>query len=442
MRALNSMTEGSNIGKTIGITIFEKQLLRTYLLSDPSFLKELSKFNSVSIFTSRNLQPIIISALNDYRLFNIRIVTFDYYRDSLVSRLVGGLLRWIEPEKTTLAKAHQETRVPSRIFRLFLYYGFRNRPFFKRFLRLLFRVTFNKNRAKKFIDSAIDSSDLAFDSIFVTSLTNYWEDLPIALLFKSQSKIIGTVRSWDNLLAHGALRFWPDVFISHSSFMTETAMKNQAIPSDSIRPLSAPTYQEKFLKHLRLRGKSARIIGYACMGLEVNPDDYNFVNWLIKLWESEKLTVSLVIFQHPSFPINLGLIANKYIEVKTYSFESVSLQNYYSTLASFGLVIGGGTTALLDSAVCGVPVTAIGFEVVNQEYWNSGLRYIDTHPHTREFFTRLGIRVLKNKDELIKAITGRLEITPIDLDRVEEFSGSLKHQTFEGIINELTFQAP
>jgi hypothetical protein len=263
------------------------------------------------------------------------------------------------------------------------------------------------------------------DLLFVTSLTNSWEDIPIAMHFKmNKARIIGTVRSWDNLTNHGYLKLVPDIFLSHSENMLRYALKFQNISSENIYLAVTPVYQELFKPAKSSNSLKIAKISYMCMGLSTNPDDENFVKWLINEWRLLPNRFHLTILQHPKFILNLDQTNLKdNIIIQIFKYENSNLMDYYEFISQQNLVLCGGTTAALDAAFIGIPVATIGFEIVRQTYSSSGLRYFDTKPHTKDFFDKCNVLTLGSKSDLMRCLEKYNEIQTINTDLVSEFTG-------------------
>ena len=66
------------------ITLFEKQLVRSYLFSDQgSFMKEISEYYRINIITSKNLKKQIDVSLIEFGLNTFALsTTFENYQDN------------------------------------------------------------------------------------------------------------------------------------------------------------------------------------------------------------------------------------------------------------------------------------------------------------------------------------------------------------------------
>ena len=160
------------------------------------------------------------------------------------------------------------------------------------------------------------------------------------------------------------------------------------------------------------------------MGTVVNPDDRNFVEWLVNIWKEMPAHYDLFIVQHPSFQMHdleISLVNN--IKLLTFPYHETSLTEYYSHLCKMDLVLGGGTTGLLDASFLGIPVVAIGFEIKAQNYWQSALRYFDYYSWTADFFSDSKITVAKSRENLLSIITNYKDTKPLDKEIVTKYTG-------------------
>jgi hypothetical protein len=412
------------------MTLFEKQLVRSYLLSDQgSFIKEISEYYRINIITSKNLKKQIDVSLIEFGLNSFTSsTTFEHYQENFFAKLISSIFRYGNKSPVTIQFINFQKSLGSSFFRTILryciYLSIANLFFLKTFLRYLYYVIVRTSSTNNcfYPKVTLDDSDV----LFVTSLTPLrGEDIPIAVFFKKQKvPIIASVRSWDNLLTNGAIHFLPDLFLCHSEYMLNGAIAQQRLKADKVLMAVAPSYQNRFLQNLpNVEGKTIKF-SYMCQGTVVNPDDKNFVEWLVNIWKVMPANYNLFIVQHPSFPMHdleINLVSN--IKLLTFPYHETSLTDYYSHLSKMNLVLGGGTTGLLDASFLGIPVVAIGFEIQAQNYWQSALRYFDYFPWTADFFSDSKIIVAKSKENLLSLIVNYKNTKPLDKKIVTKYTG-------------------
>ena len=397
--------------KLFGITIFEEQLLRVFLLSDNyQLIRNLLNLGNVIVFTRIDLKEKVETILKAKGFESVLVLVFKETQETITMRMLSFILKWIEPSTANLRSLYRE-RNSSRItlvgliLRKYIYTRLSNINVLKNCIRFLYTSVTRKS----YLITSFPEIPPELDLLFVTSITNVESDLQLAIFYKKQhTPIIATTRSWDNLVSKGILRFSPDIFLSHSKFMSETAIKNHRLRPKSVRTVVTPCYQKQFRpvdtenqnKHLR--------ISYGCIGPFLNPDELNFINLLCRI--SQTTDICLTIIQHPKFQHNLSNIDLGNTEVKTFDYLTSTLNDYYSFLAAQNFIIASGTTLALDSLFSGTPILALEFEVKVQDFWSSHLRSYDYLPHTKKLFDNHQIPRIKNEAELIQYLIGEKQI--------------------------------
>ncbi len=425
--------------KRLYFTLFEGQLTRSYLSSDDgNLMKAICKKFDVVIITNRQLYDLIRLEIKRCRLDQfITIQIVPMYEDSWLTRVTGSFLRWSDSSPTTTLKIHWnlgDTAFPKifLLLRILLNLLFSKSKSVAQFMRKLYIKSFRLSTIRTVLNLLeVETQDL----LFISSLTNYWEDCVIGASFRSNgNKIIATVRSWDNLVSHGRLRLVPDIFISHSSFMRNCAENIQFFSPEKIVDGVTPTYQSIFLPVQRSKASPVRHIIYASMGLTTNPDDLNFCLLLIQLSQTLTNEVYLTILEHPKFPLGIDLTSLPHnVEIMSFPYESSNIRDYYQMLLDSDLIICGGTTAALDGCFVGAKVALIAFEVEAQSYWQSALRYFDTRLHTKTFFELSSLPVISNEKELMIFLQTEIPIERCNEAAVEYFTGD-KTKLFANVL--------
>ena len=421
------LTKSKNL---LYITLFEEQLIRTYLLSDHGILlKKLSSKYQLIIITNSKYRNFIEENLTNYR-FNpvVKIIEFNNYQYNWLSKFCQSILHFISPSRATFLTIKIQYEIEKKTSRLYLrymlYYIFSRFRFVKNFIRLVYKLSLTSSGVERSLSEPVNI--FSHSLLFITSLSPLrGEDVPIAAyLGKRGVKTVGTVRSWDNLVSNGCLTFIPDKFLSHSEYMVNAAIEFQGISKHKIISFVTPSYQAVFCPQGNKRVIKKINIAYMCMGLTVNPDDYNFVKWLINTWGIFPINFELTIVQHPQFVMK-GLEHNlpKNVKFKVFKFSETSLYEYYNFLNSMELIVAGGTTGILDASYLNLRVIAVGFETIKQNYWRSGMRYFDYYPHTADFFESVNIPIAKSKKELIDNIRNYNKIKSLDRNSIIQFTG-------------------
>jgi hypothetical protein len=393
------------------------------LLSDNyKLIRNLLNIGNIVVFTRIDLKEKVETILKVNGFESVLVFAFKDTQETITMRMLSFILKWIEPSTANLRSLYRE-RNSSRItlvgliLRKYIYTRLSNISALKNFIRFLYTSVTRKS----FLIISFSEIPPKLDLLFVTSITNVESDLRLAIFYKKHhTPIIATARSWDNLVSKGILRFSPDIFLSHSKFMSETAVKNHRLHSKSVRTVVTPCYQKLFEPVNTERQNKCLQISYGCIGPFLNPDEVNFINLLCKI--SQKTDICLTIIQHPKFQHDLSNIDLGNIEIKTFDYLTSTLNDYYSFLATQNFIIASGTTLTLDALFSGTPILGLEFEVKVQDFWSSHLRSYDYLPHTKKLFENHQIPRIKNEAELIQYMTGEKQI---DLDQY--FNFDLEH---------------
>jgi hypothetical protein len=383
----------------IGIAIFERQLIRSLLQSDDGQILKLlaSTKRRLIIFTNSENASLIDRSVKAAKVGNFEIVEFCPPSLGLLPRILQFFLRWVEPSTGTQRMAHREFS-EGRIsgfglgIRLLLWYFFGKSIRFKCFLRTVFNwlyPMFNPERSRAYLP------DLQL--LILTSITNLEDEIHLGFMYRKLGCfVVGSTRSWDNLTTKGVFPFEPDLFLANSQYIFDCAVKSQGFNPSRIVLLPSSYYRSDLLPTFPT--KTSQKVAYACMGPALNKDEVNLIFSLNKL--SHNLGISITIIQHPQFKHELSEADYPWLKFISFNYNETNLGNFYRGLSSYSLVIGSGTSLLLDAAFVGVPVAATRFEIEEQPYWTSHLRNFDKLPHTREFFKSSDIRKLNSLKEL------------------------------------------
>jgi hypothetical protein len=390
-----------------GISLFEEQIVRALLLSDNfSLLKQLTSQFRVVVFTNHKIGNFLDAKINELRIDRVDIVKLNDIKESFTVKVLSFCLRWSDPSLATMKNLHRE-KLGKRIsllgflFRKFFFICFRNSVVFKKMFRQLLLLSYNLDNIKESSAEPLPKLDV----FLATALTNPESDLPLSIYFKKQSiPVIATLRSWDNLVTKGTLRFQPNILLSHSRYMTDLAVRVHGIIPSSIVQSVTPAYQKQFLpKNHSAKGVRLKFT-YGCIGPMLNPDEINFISWLAEI--SNEIDSTITILQHPKFAHNLNGINSGKLFFKTFDYLSSTLQDYYKFIAEQNFVIASGTSFALDALLVKTPLIGLAFEIIEQEHWLSHLRGYDTIPHSKFLFDKMSIKKVYSKLELIELLKG------------------------------------
>jgi len=398
----------------LGITLFEEQLIRVYLLSDEfSLLKVLGKNRRIVIFTQVELQVKLKTLLKERFLDEIEVVAFSASMESKSQKMISFFANWVDPSVGAIRKLNREyigMRIgrTGYLVRILVRYLFSSNKRIKKLIRFLY---LRLSSAQK-IGNSFSIIPPRLDLLLVMSLTNTESDLPLAVFYKKNgTPVIATVRSWDNVVTKGILKFTPDVFLSHSNFMSDSVIRVHGFESEIVKTWVTPGYQSKYLVNSDKNHSKLLNVTYACIGPVLNPDEINFITWIQKL--SVNYGFNLSVLQHPKFQHLLPEGESKNYKVICFNYLDSTLKEYYSFLSCQDVVILSGTTVALDALFSGTKILALGFEIETQNFWESHLRSFDYLPHTKWLFENLPITKLRDKQHLISFLSNSFELRPI-----------------------------
>jgi hypothetical protein len=424
--------------KVLGITLFEDPLVRSYILADEfNLIRKLSSSHDIVIFTTSVIKDYLVKKVPSDLEKKIIFTIPPLYLESSIIKLLGFLLRYSENSlgNKRLRYINFERDIYGILglwLRNFVNIVCASKPKLIRFFRFLYSKACAKKAMKDFI------KPFNLDLLFITSLTNWIEDIQIACAAHSlKIKIIGTPRSWDNLVSHGSLRFTPDLFLAHSNYMKLCAIKYQHIPDVVV--VGTSTYRVEFLQGLNNQNGSR--LGYGCMGPNSHPGERAFLDKLHDHLLQNNFSEKFLIIQHPRFPHQIPN-PDEYskFEFKTFYFlseTSENLRSYYKELKSLSMLFTSGSTIALDALFVGTPIACTNFDVLNVPYWQSASRFFSHRTHFKDLVLHNELYVLSTWEEFQNFLEdeSRSDSLNIYADKVSYFTG-LQPLNFEDAILE------
>lgn len=426
--------------RIIGISLFETQLLRNYVLSDSAeFLKELARNYDIYLFTAPSNENQFKQVIKRFSLTSVSVKVFEAPPFNRKQAFILSLIRWIDPGSSYARTLRMSRKLNNKsstwmLLRALFRHTFAFIPFGKRLIRGVFKFS-----TRIYGKDVIKSQELPFiDLLIATSLSDRESDVPLAIIYRNNgTRVIGTVRSWDNLVTKGTLPIEPDLFLSHSPYMTQSSKKFQSFAPSRVMELSTPSYRRRFISNLPVEPNNHQQgILFACVGPGMNPDEYDFVIWLVTL--TDKLNLRLSVLQHPKFQHSFEELGSN-VNVVTFDYGQTTLIEYYDFLKRHVLVIGGGTSAILDAAFSGTQIALLSFEIQKRDYWLSYLRLYEYQPHLKDFVENCAPLIVNSATELEQLLVGLLRAQPLpDLSSdIFAFTGNLDKDFFEGLLFEI-----
>ncbi|MFH1393060.1 MAG: CDP-glycerol glycerophosphotransferase family protein [Patescibacteria group bacterium] len=252
--------------------------------------------------------------------------------------------------------------------------------------------------------------------------------------------VIGMIRSWDNNVSKGLMRFMPDKLIVNNEVIKKEAMELHNYPEKNILVAGLPQFddylkapfhsREDFFKSVGGDPKKRTIL-YAPGG----PEDFGNTNLVICRFLKEAKTkgilppdIQILISNHPHRPndfqefakdkdfaiISIGTNirgSRKNTEIPPEDNLKLADMLYYSDV-----LIWMASSIGLDMLVFDKPEIVINFDgLKNRPYWSSIRRFHD-EDHMVPFFKTGGIKIAKNLNDMTSALKAYLEDPKLDAE--------------------------
>jgi hypothetical protein len=286
-------------------------------------------------------------------------------------------------------------------------------------------------------------SDFEVKFAISVSITNSSDAIFLICAKKLGIYSIATTRSWDNLSSHGSILVEPDVFINHSQFMKQQLLLFQNLSKNcKIMSYSIPIYDFDTISYLKFitsnsssnRKPKLKIL-YACTGSYHFPNEFMYAIEMTKSFSNFGHDFS--VLQHPK---SIHKVNDTELNNKTFMFPYISkdlrstISEYYNFLTKFDLIIGSGSTVLLDACYLRIPV--VGFFPDNTDnFWTSISRYSDFMYHYNQFLEKIKIPIIKDLHGLVEFVADMSEKIEVNMDNVNFFTGNSKSLYFNEIID-------
>lgn len=306
------------------------------------------------------------------------------------------------------------------------------------------------------------------DMVFTPSLIDIsFDGLIGASAHRRGVKVVGMVRSWDNLAIHGLLPFVPDTFIFQNKFLKECATKLQSINLNKIKTeiVGLPHYDaykfpEKFIKpraeflsenNLDANKKLILLGGFDFYWSEdVLPANLDKAISDGKLSESAQ-----VIFRpHPSTPFKMEdykidklkhTILNASFLDKNTAFTDKDF--FINLVYHCDVLINVASTLAIDGAVFDRPVICVNFDEAGRDLptWKQVGRLFDSFDHYEALMATGCATNPKSFDEMVDDINAYLKNPALHhenrqdaIDKfVAPFEGDSSKRLAEQIMTEL-----
>ena len=252
-------------------------------------------------------------------------------------------------------------------------------------------------------------------------------------------RVLGMIRSWDNLTSKGVIQILPDKLIVYTSVMKQEAIKYAGMSAQDIILTGVPHYDDffeaprisrtEFLQGLGI-DPSRRVILCAPFFDKYTGSAVVIINTLLEAIETGDLPkdVHILVRYRPATPeIPPGLIrpsshltiskpCSRYFEVRNiqsptldWEFTRDDLDLLMNSLRFSDVVINTISTLSIDAAILDHPVIVVRFDADPHCPPKHSVNLVIQHDHYRAIEKSGGVRLVWNMEELLQSLNAYLK---------------------------------
>ncbi|NQU83604.1 MAG: CDP-glycerol glycerophosphotransferase family protein [Parcubacteria group bacterium] len=265
----------------------------------------------------------------------------------------------------------------------------------------------------------------------------------------------GQILSIDNLTSKGNIRAKSDYLFVWNDTMKKEAIKYNTFSPSQVKLVGIPQFDIYFDKSILMTREefcsqigadiNKQILVHASEARE-SPNDREFLDFILEAQKNNCFvkSFSIIAREHPRDTSNpfkkFEGVSNVFVS-RQQSAEGVFIDKWYPSYENIkfsvnlmyhaSIVLMTGGTIGLDAAGFDKPVISLGFDFLPKHYLESIERYHDHFPHIHTLFYNGGLRVAKNKENLIKEINRYLKNPEYDREKRKELTNDLFYK-FDG----------
>lgn len=306
------------------------------------------------------------------------------------------------------------------------------------------------------------------DLIFATDVLDELDVDVMRAALRMRVKVIGMVRSWDNLSSHGLVHIVPDLLIVWNPYLKQKAIFLHHIPEEKIVITGIPHYdwykkpeiiisRQEFLEQFGIDTKK-KIVLFAGIGEYLAVHEAEVAEILANAIASKKIVKDAVVLfrPHPNFAVSqeerlhnlANLIFDRGVadytskEKSSWEMDKKKISHLVNSLYHADLVVTTASTMTMDAVSFNKPVVCVAFDGFSQEpYWHSVARYYRDFTHYRDITRTKGFKLAYSAEDLIKAVNSYLERPEQDSEGrkkiMEEFIWKLDGQSAKRVADVL-----
>lgn len=354
-------------------------------------------------------------------------------------RVLSYLIRNGLRTKTILMdqRTHIDGRYAAFIIKRCITYLLGGSRFFHVFVRLLFLLRRPSPAMRElFLQER-------HDLLFLTDVQAELDFDAIAAARGARVKIVGMVRSWDNLTARGGLvPYIPEKLLVWNPYLYRQAIEIQHISGDRLSLVGIPQFdwyvgpeflkpRGEFLKNFGIDPQK-KVILFAGEGVFHAPHEVEVLEMLSEAIRVGKATdglnLALVFRPHPAFAaaieqakklnnviVDEGISGYMGRDRSSWDMDKEKIYHLVNSLYHADLVVTTASTMAIDAAAFDKPVVCIAFDGKSREpYWNSVNRYYRDYTHYADLSKTGGFKIAYNLEELIRYINQYLADPMLD----------------------------
>ncbi len=420
--------------KTIFITIFEgvevKNILRT-----PIFSNLLKDTNIRVVLLTKSQQKIDYYSKEFYDP-RISFELVEWKSQSSFDRFFSKLKFVLLRTKTTNMKRKRVCEYEGKYLQ---YYSGRILnfmlawPIIRKLARYLDFVLVKDNTYSQYFDKY--NPDLVF-------LAHLFDEPEVNLLREAKRrkvKTIGYINSWDKVTSRCILRLLPDKAIVFNDIVKEEMINHNEMHENDIFVSGLPQYdyfysdesnflnREDFFKKIGISADKQLIV-YASMGRAFSTSDWDMIDFLQKLVESDRLNKKcdlLVRFQPNDFVDEIEIKKRPYLKYDQpgirfgskrgvdWDMNHADLAHLYATLKHMSILVCYASSIGVDAAVFDKPIININYEIMENNIMLKSPTQHYNSEHYRNALKTGAIDLVNSENELIESINSYLNNSSI-----------------------------
>lgn len=283
--------------------------------------------------------------------------------------------------------------------------------------------------------------DLKPDLLFATDVQDEIDVDIMLVAKKTGTRIVGMVRSWDNLTSSaGLLQIVPDKLIVWNPHLYDAAVEVQHIPKSMITMVGIPHFdwykkeeifidRETFARQVGL-DPAKKIILFAGIGDFHAPHETEVAGMVAEALErgDVRADAQILFRPHPNFMVarervlqfpktvfDEGVAYYTGKDKGSWEMDSAKIAHLVNSLRHADIVITTASSMTIDAVAFGKPVICIGFDGEKDEpYYQSVRRYYRDFSHYIAMTKTKGFQLANNREELIRAINAYFENPQMD----------------------------